>query len=68
MFDIIQTRVTAEIVKLNQMTERYGLTLTHAQAVELVETRSLALSDSKRIELGGGIIDKIITAFCDSPF
>ena len=38
------------------------------QAVELVETRSIALSDNGRIEFGGGVIDKILKEFCDSLY
>ena len=57
-----------EVVQCNDYTERFGLTLTQAQAIELVETRSFALRDNGRIEFGGGVIDKIIKEFCDSPY
>jgi hypothetical protein len=57
-----------EVIECNRYSERFGLTLTHAQAVELMETRSLALGESGRVELGAGIIHKLIMAFCDSPF
>lgn len=57
-----------EILKCNDYTLNYGLTLTEPQALELAETRTYALKASGRIELGGGIIDKIIEQFCDSPY
>lgn len=42
--------------------------MSHLNAVELVETRSLALKRNGRIEFGGGTIDKLIKGFCDSPY
>ncbi len=38
------------------------------QALALVETRSHALKENGRIEFGGGVIDKIINEFCNSPY
>ena len=64
----IQKQAVGEVIKCNDYTERFGLVLTQAQAIELVETRSLSLRDTGRIEFGGGVIDKIIKEFCDSPY
>ncbi len=64
----IQKQAATEVFQCNNFTERFGLTLTQAQAGELVETRSIALCDNGRIEFGGGAIDKIIKEFCDSPY
>ncbi len=58
----------AKIIKSNEITYQYGLTLTQADAVQLVEIRSQALSTNGRVEFGGGIIDKLIMEFCDSPY
>lgn len=66
--ELIQKQAVNEIVKCNDYTQRFGLVLTPAQAVELVETRSVALNDNGRIEFGGGVIDKMIKEFCDSPY
>lgn len=57
-----------EIINCNEVTSRYGLILSQAGALELVETRSEALSSNGRIEFAGGIIKKLIIKFCDSPF
>lgn len=57
-----------EIVKHNEFTAKFGLVLSNDDAKELVETRSNALSSNGRIEFGGGIIDKLIMEFCDSPY
>lgn len=74
-FDIIQysynlvNRQSADkILKCNEFTAKYGLTLTEKQAMNLVETRFRSLKENGRIEFGTGIIDKIIKEFCDSPF
>lgn len=65
---LIQKQAVSEIVNCNNYTEQFGLALTQAQAIELAETRSSALKNSGRIEFGGGVIDKIIKEFCDSPY
>ncbi len=53
---------------MNEETAKYGLTLTEQQAVALVNTRSDSLKSTGRIEFSGGVIDKLILAFCDSPY
>lgn len=65
---LILKQAVAEIEKSNAFTSRFGLTLSHHDAVELVETREFALKSNGRIEFGGGIINKIIKKFCDSPY
>jgi hypothetical protein len=65
---LIQKQAVGEVLKCNEYSERFGLVLTQAQAIELVETRSTSLRDNGRIEFGGGVIDKIIKEFCDSPY
>jgi hypothetical protein len=65
---LIQKQAVAEIIKCNDFTSRYGLTLSYQDAVELVEKRTLSLKSYGRIEIGGGVIDKIIKEFCDSPY
>ena len=65
---LIQKQAAAEIEECNGFTAKFGLTLSRSDAVELVETRTLALKSSGRIEFGGGVIHKIIREFCDSPY
>lgn len=57
-----------DILCCNEETEAYGLVLTQEQALELVETRNIALKDAGRLEFGEGIIGKLIRTFCDSPY
>jgi len=65
---LIQKQAVEEIEKCNEFTSRFGLVLTRAEAAELVETRNNALKSNGRIEFGGGVIDRIIREFCDSPY
>jgi hypothetical protein len=63
----MQRQAVNEIMTCNDLTAHFGLTLTGQQAVALVETRNVSLRENGRIEFGGGVIDKIINEFCDSP-
>lgn len=65
---MIKKLVISEIINCNEITSRYGLILSQAKAQELVETRAEALSNNGRIEFAGGVINKLIIKFCDSPF
>lgn len=47
---------------------QYGLSLSDADIRELIGARKVALRDSGRIEFQGGILPKLIYAFCDSPY
>jgi hypothetical protein len=65
---LILRQAVAEVEKCNNFTSQFGLILTHRDAVELVETRALALKSNGRIEFGGGILDQIVREFCQSPY
>lgn len=58
----------AEIIRCNALTSRFGLILKESEALELSKTKSDVLEAVGRIEFSGGIINKIITEFCDSPY
>ena len=60
--------LTGRILDCNRHTAQYGLTLDPGQAMALAETRENALRRSGRIEFGAGITEKLIMAFCDSPY
>ena len=57
-----------EIRACNEFTERFGLKLSEEEIAELVQCRADALKSSGRVEFGGGILPKLIYAFCDSPY
>ena len=57
-----------EVVRLNQVTERFGLSLTEEEARQLTVQRRDTLREQKRVEFGEGILPKLIYTFCDSPY
>ena len=57
-----------EALCCNEVTARYGLVLKQAEAAALAETRRDALVKSGRVEFGGGVMQSLIMAFCDSPY
>ena len=65
---LMERQAIDKILACNEKIEKYGLALTEQQALALVQTRTNALKEHKRIELNGGIVDKLILAFYDSPY
>ena len=57
-----------EIRCCNELNRLYGLELTEEDITELVELRGQALRSTGRVEFGGGILPKLIRAFCRSPY
>lgn len=64
----IRQNTTAKILACNEQTAPYGLTLTPEAAAALAETQALSLKRAGRIEFGGGVMENLILAFCDSPY
>ena len=57
------------LLALNQETQEYGLELTRRDALELAETRRIALEASGRVEFGGcGALQKLILRFSRSRY
>lgn len=59
---------TDAITALNRETEAHGLRLTRAQASRLREARVQSLRRTGRVEFAPGRIERLIRAFCDSPY
>ena len=57
-----------EILDCNNFSSQFGLALKETEIQELAECRKKALKDTSRVEFGGGIMPKLIYAFCDSSF
>lgn len=57
-----------EIRNCNDFSSRFGLVLKEAEIQELVACRQQVLKDTGRVEFGGGIMPKLIYAFCNSPY
>lgn len=64
---LVEQSIT-ELMQCNEETLPYQLQLTKEEAVLLVETRNEALKITDRIEIGGGMIKKLIHIFKDSPY
>ena len=56
----------SNVIKTNETTEQFGLSLTEEDAKLILAERKNALAEQKRIEFGEGIATKIIYEFCDS--
>jgi len=52
----------------NAISVRYGLTLSRADMQILWEKQTDALRNTGRVEFGHGPYEKLIYAFCDSPY
>lgn len=57
-----------KLLLYNDESIKHGLVLTKEQAVRLLETKDEELRYNGRLEFGEGVIGKLITAFCDSPY
>lgn len=65
---IAVNQILSEIEQINEETFEYGLKLSEQDVKAIVETRNQSLSSTGRVEFGGGIITKVISTFCDSPY
>nr|WP_303244341.1 DUF6323 family protein [uncultured Cellulosilyticum sp.] len=65
---LISQIASSEIMACNKETKKYGLILTQEDVGQILERRKEALLSYGRIEIGGGIIPKLIEIFCDSPY
>lgn len=61
-------RGVGALLQCNERSRRYGLTLSEEAALRLCEARESALREAGRVEFGEGILPKLISAFCGSPF
>lgn len=64
----LMLRDANKILKYNELSREFGLTLTQKEALMLIGVRAEELKYHGRIEFGEGIFGKLIDAFCDSPY
>lgn len=57
-----------KIENCNQYTEKFGLQLSSQDVMTLMKDRVEVLSEQHRVEFQGGILEKLIFAFCDSAY
>ncbi|MEG1849614.1 MAG: DUF6323 family protein, partial [Oscillospiraceae bacterium] len=58
----------ARFASANETAHRYGLSLTEGQMLSLLEAQRDAARTAGRVEFGGGVLDQLMLAFCDSPY
>lgn len=64
-----RARQTCEaLLAINEETAAHGLTLGAQDALMLAEAREECLQRTGRIEFGGGALQRLIRAFCGSPY
>ena len=63
-----QQNQLAKVLETNQITAKFGLSLTAQDAELILEERKNVLKEQKRVEFGQGIVPKIIFEFCDSDY
>ena len=66
--DMKKKQLAMEIKKCNEITMKYGVTLSDTQIENLINKRFESLKNTGRIEFGDGILKELIEAFCDSPY
>lgn len=63
-----QKQELQQVLSCNEKTKKFGLNLTTQDAQRLMACRRDTLKIQKRLELGGGILPKLIETFCDSQY
>ncbi len=66
--NIQMEKTMAELRECNELTVFYGLYLSEEQIREVAGRRFEALKSTGRVEFGGGILKKLLTAFRSSPY
>jgi hypothetical protein len=65
----LQTRFVAkELAAVSDYTANFGIVLSDRDCKEIAQTRNQLLRDTDRVELGVGIVKRIIMEFCDSGY
>lgn len=55
------------LLRRNDLTARFGLTLTRAQCARLAACHADALRETGRVEVGESVLPRFAEALCDSP-
>lgn len=66
--DALQAKQTEELLHTNEVSERFGLILTPADARAVVQAHHKSLQNTHRVEFEDTVTPKLVFAFCDSPF
>lgn len=65
---MLKEQMIVEVEKCNEYSVKFGVKLSNTEIQTLVTNRFENLKSFGRIEFGGGILEKLIFEFCDSPY
>lgn len=69
LFSIVTQQGGAiDIARCNEVTARFGITVSARDAILLAEVRNKTLKRLGRVEFVGESLENLITAFCDSSY
>ena len=68
ILNIKKKQLIMNIKKCNELTIKFGVSLSDEAIERLINRRFEALKNTGRIEFGEGILKKLIEAFCDSQY
>ena len=61
-------QLAMDIKKCNEVTIKYGVTLSDTQIENLINKRFESIKATGRVEFGDRVLKELIEAFCDSPY
>lgn len=64
----IEKRNAETLLQTNDFSREFGLTLTHEDALALLAARVQSLRGNGRVEIGESIVERLVLAFCNSPY
>jgi hypothetical protein len=67
-FSLVTQNGAVDVARCNETASKFGIRLTQRDAAVLLNARAKALAHTGRVEFTGGIIEKLVFAFCDSPY
>lgn len=67
-YELMWEEKVTEILKCNDVSSRYGITLNESDAKELIVVRQETMRDVGLIEFRSSIVEEVILAFCNSQF
>lgn len=68
ILNIKKKQLIMNIKKCNELTIKFGVSLSDEAIERLINKRFEALKNTGRIEFDEGILKKLIETFCDSPY
>lgn len=68
VYSLQTVQAKEELQKCNQISEKFGLSLSEEQMQLVIQNRFEVLKSTGRIEFGTGVVEKLVYEFCDSPY